>query len=128
MLSKHLSLVELASKDGTSYPGTWSDRALALASEFEALREAFGNVPLVVTSGYRSPSDNSRVGGAGHSQHLEGRALDFIPPQQLDWPEIERIILDQANRRGIINGVGFYRNDGHVHIDLRSGSLVTWSE
>lgn len=125
-LSRHLSLEELKSKDGSSHP----DRgyALALAAEFESLREAFGGKALRVTSGFRSAADNARVGGAGQSQHLLGLAIDFVPPQELDWPAIEAVVLDQANRRGIINGVGFYRKDNHVHIDLREGPLVTWSD
>jgi hypothetical protein len=35
-------------------------------------------VPVVITSGYRSPSVNAVIGGYYHSQHLEGKAADFL--------------------------------------------------
>lgn len=37
--------------------------------------------PMKVTSGYRSPEINSRVGGSKTSAHMEGRAADVIPTQ-----------------------------------------------
>ncbi len=38
---------------------------------------------LVVTSGYRSPARNARVGGSPKSWHLEGRAVDLDGPLPL---------------------------------------------
>ena len=38
-------------------------------------------VPIVVNSGYRSPLVNKAVGGASKSQHVEGKAVDFIAPK-----------------------------------------------
>jgi zinc D-Ala-D-Ala carboxypeptidase len=52
-----------------------------LALKMEEIRELLGNVPLVVTSGYRSPDLNRIVGGASNSQHLQGLACDFICPK-----------------------------------------------
>lgn len=42
----------------------------------DPLRLAMGE-PVIVTSGYRSPVLNSRVGGAPNSQHLTGCAADI---------------------------------------------------
>jgi len=33
---------------------------------------------IVVTSGYRCPARNAKVGGAKGSMHLQGRAFDFV--------------------------------------------------
>lgn len=41
----------------------------------QPLRDKFG--PVTVTSGYRSPAVNRRVGGKSNSQHLEGKAADI---------------------------------------------------
>lgn len=39
-------------------------------------REAFGH-PIIVNSGFRCPLHNTTVGGARHSQHMEGEAADI---------------------------------------------------
>lgn len=53
----------------------------AIAPEVQSVVGQFGVHP---TSGYRSPSHNAEVGGATHSDHLSGDAVDFGgSPQQL---------------------------------------------
>ena len=42
------------------------------------LREAWGG-PIIVSSGYRCPKLNEKVGGAKNSAHLTGYAADLIP-------------------------------------------------
>lgn len=42
----------------------------------QPLRNAFG-VPVVIGSGYRSPSVNKAVGGVSNSQHMDGMACDI---------------------------------------------------
>src|SRR5262245_17958898 len=37
--------------------------------------------PIHISSGYRSPELNARIGGSAKSAHMEGRAADFICPQ-----------------------------------------------
>lgn len=34
--------------------------------------------PLIVSSGYRSPAHNARIGGASNSPHIHGRAVDIV--------------------------------------------------
>ena len=36
------------------------------------------NIPFIITSGYRCPELNNKVGGKDNSQHLKGQAADFI--------------------------------------------------
>lgn len=47
-----------------------------LAALLEQVREVCG-VPIVVTSGYRSPSVNAGIGGSKTSQHMQGCAADI---------------------------------------------------
>lgn len=47
----------------------------------QPLRNHLG-VPVIVTSGYRSPILNKRIGGAPNSQHILGMAADFVTPQK----------------------------------------------
>src|SRR5439155_24929516 len=51
-----------------------------LAATLERVRQAVGNLPLHITSGYRSPELNARVGGSVNSMHMQGLAADFICP------------------------------------------------
>jgi zinc D-Ala-D-Ala carboxypeptidase len=56
---------------------------------FEPARAMVG--PLLVTSGYRCPELNERVGGARHSAHMDGRALDVIPLEMGIREAMERL-------------------------------------
>ena len=49
------------------------------AEGLELVRALVGH-PIVVSSGYRSPSVNQAVGGKRSSQHILGRAADIIAP------------------------------------------------
>lgn len=84
----------------------------------DALRERMGH-PLIVSSGYRSPEHNRRVGGAPASKHMEGIAFD-ISMANVDPHRFER----EAKALGF-RGIGLYppqkpsggRN--FIHIDTR---------
>ena len=45
----------------------------------EPLRQHFGE-PVIISSGYRCPTLNIRVGGVYASQHTLGEAADIVPP------------------------------------------------
>jgi hypothetical protein len=45
----------------------------------EPLRE-FLNSPIIITSGFRCPELNNRIGGSSRSYHMKGLAADFILP------------------------------------------------
>ena len=46
------------------------------AIKLELVRKALGK-PILITSGYRCPALNARVGGASTSAHTKGLAVDF---------------------------------------------------
>jgi len=51
---------------------------VALVREImQPLRDKIGGI--VITSGYRSPDVNTRIGGSPTSQHMKGQACDFYP-------------------------------------------------
>jgi len=85
-LSPHFTLAELTRSstaerlrlDNTPPPDVL--RALqSTADMLERIRATLG-VPVIVTSGYRSPAVNAAVGGVTSSDHLAGQAADIVSP------------------------------------------------
>ena len=83
----------------------------------QALRDALGR-PVILTSAYRSPEHNRRVGGAASSLHMQGTAFDMRMDNQ------EPVAFEQAARRAGFTGFGFYPRSGFMHID--TGRERTW--
>lgn len=50
---------------------------LLMLNVMQPLRDYVGK-PIIITSGYRSIGLNAKVGGVPNSQHLEGKACDFV--------------------------------------------------
>lgn len=128
--SLFLSWDELAchDPDHTPYPENWRlTRVLALAHEFDAIRHLCGDHPIPVLSAYRTPEWNRHIGGARHSQHLEGRALDCHPPADMSVQTFFQIIMDRAlDPNSAIRGIGHYPE--FVHLDVRlEGRLFSWT-
>jgi len=79
-LTTHFSLEELSvtnTSNDNVVPDSLFGAVSRLAQLLEMCRSAL-NVPLRVTSGYRSQAVNAKVGGARNSAHLYGRAADFV--------------------------------------------------
>ena len=121
-LTKNFNLSEFQSKDGSSFPVEVVKNLKKLAENLQVIRDTIG-VPLSITSGYRSPAHNKRVGGAVYSQHLLGKASDLtcksLTPKQL------RDIIKQLMDEGKISKGGLKSYAGFVHYDIR-GNYVTW--
>lgn len=124
--SRHLAWSELACKDGTAYPVKFRDRAFRLAAVFESIRRACGDNPIQVLSAYRTPAHNRKVGGARNSQHVQGRALDLMPPTGYTVDTFYRLIRSLAQTSlPEIRGIGKYKT--FVHVDIRPGThLALW--
>ena len=87
-------------------------------SLLERLRDEIG-LPVIVTSGYRCPVHNKRIGGAPRSWHMLF-ATD-ITTEDADPEELKRM-FECAQDIGF-GGIGRY--DKHIHLDLRPEKL-TW--
>lgn len=86
-LSEHFTIDEFTFSQTASRNGISNDPPPDVVSALhrtamgmEMVREALGNVPILVSSGYRSPALNAVVGGQIGSQHLLGEAVDFTAP------------------------------------------------
>jgi hypothetical protein len=87
-LSPHFTLAELTRSDtATSYgiANTPNDQETAelkkTADLLEEIRSILGDVPVVVSSGFRNAQVNQLVGGATNSAHRWGGAADISAPQ-----------------------------------------------
>ena len=80
----------------------------------------FFDKPVVIYSGCRCIVHNTKVDGAFDSQHLRGRAADFIV---VDVPvkDVQRYVLDKYPDR---YGIGTYQT--FTHIDSRTVGPARW--
>jgi uncharacterized protein YcbK (DUF882 family) len=121
-LTKNLFKSEFESNDGATMPPDVVKNIAELAKNLQVLRDYF-NLPLQITSGYRSPAHNKKIGGAKNSQHQYGRAADFKikgkTPIEIARA-IETLISAGKIKQG---GVGIYPT--WVHYDTR-GTKARW--
>jgi hypothetical protein len=85
--------------------------------KLQALRDRLRK-PLILTSAYRSPEHNRKVGGAKNSRHMQGDAFD-VRMDNHDPHEFEA-----AARAVGFTGFGYYPKSGFMHID--TGPARTW--
>ena len=88
-----------------------------LAAKLQQLRDKVGK-PVIVTSGYRTPEHNRRIGGATNSFHMQGLAADIVV-KGMTSREIATVARDVG-----LTGIGVYPTRGHCHVDVRPGSQV----
>ena len=85
----------------------------------QCIREHFGK-PITITSGYRTGTHNTAVGGSKSSQHLLGKAADI----QVADTTVEAVAAYAESLMPDWGGVGRYpvkagRAKGWVHVDTR---------
>lgn len=68
-------------------------------------------VPFVITSGFRSPEQNSLIGGSPNSSHLKGLAVDLNVVDSLHRFYVVKGLIETG-----FNRIGIY--DRHVHVDV----------
>ena len=87
--------------------------------KLQTLRNRLGK-PLIVRSGYRSPSHNKAVGGAKASKHMDGIAFDIAMSNH------NPAAFAEAARAVGFLGFGTYPRSGFMHIDL--GPARSWGQ
>lgn len=112
-LSKTLTVKEFACADGSDKILIDSELVLLL----QKIRDHFGR-PIIITSAYRSPSYNIKVGGATNSYHPRGMAADYY----IDGVEPSEIAA-YAEKLGIL-GIGLYTAERFVHVDMRASRYL----
>lgn len=93
-----------------------------LLDKLDLVREEFGE-SITITSGYRSPAHNAKIGGAPSSQHCLGKAAD-IRPSISSKEKLDKLYLLCEK---YFEAVGDGRNKGFVHVDTRTGKKRRWN-
>lgn len=115
-LTKNFHRKEFDCKDGTKVPEEFKDNLIKLAVNLQVLRDDLGS-SLIISSGYRTPKYNKRVGGATLSQHLTASATDLSQGKETPlelYKRIENLIKQGKMHNG---GLGLYNT--FVHYDIR---------
>ena len=91
--------------------------------QLEAMRHKLGDRSIVITSGFRSISCNTSVGGSSTSLHMYGQAADF----GLSSSPTQCQMFNAAKSAGFeeILGPGYPGHNDHVHAGNKSGQF--WS-
>ncbi|MEO0884667.1 MAG: D-Ala-D-Ala carboxypeptidase family metallohydrolase [Cyanobacteria bacterium J06648_10] len=109
-------------KGGSRIPvnATITQRLVKLAKYLDGVRGHLGDRPIRITSGYRDPETNRRVGGASSSRHMAGDAVDFSVEGLLPV-QVFKELKAYHDFGGLAVGNGF------VHLDLRPGPAARWT-
>ncbi|MFD3826464.1 D-Ala-D-Ala carboxypeptidase family metallohydrolase [Streptomyces sp. NPDC058625] len=101
---------------------TWSGGAVPAATaranalktmwKLEAMRRQLGDVPINISSGFRSYACNNAVGGSSTSRHLYGDAADLVGSPSFCT------LAKQSRTHGFseILGPGYPGHNDHVHV------------
>jgi zinc D-Ala-D-Ala carboxypeptidase len=113
-MTPNFSLKELTRTDQPldNLPETeeMQSRLIQLAMNLEHVRALLGHRPVYISSGYRTPKVNSKVGGSSTSDHMTGYCADIVPPVGLldamriiesSWLPFDQLILERA--QGIVH-------------------------
>lgn len=125
-LSEHFSLSEFTKTshkvDNTPPPEVIKNLTTLCKEVLEPLRAHF-NAPVIITSGYRSPTLNKLVGGSATSDHVLGRAADLhvmgvANAEVWKWIsanlQVDQIIAEKLSKRD--------GKAGWIHVSFRAGA------
>ena len=121
-LTENFKLDEFTCRDGSPVPDEHLPNVTELCKNLQILREVLGK-PIIVISGYRSPSYNTKIKGAKRSQHLLAKAADIIVPGMTSLEVRDTIIKLIKEGKMCKGGVGIYPT--FTHYDIR-GFNARW--
>ena len=107
LVSPHFKAKEFQCKDKSEYLLIETE----LIEMMEKIRNNF-NAPVIINSGYRTPSWNSKVNGSSNSYHCKGMAADIVVKGYSS-----KKVAEYANEIMEQGGVIKYTN--FTHIDVR---------
>lgn len=109
-ISKHFKVREFTQKDFRC------DKVIVDSELIDVLEDirAHFNKPVIITSGYRTPEYNAKIGGVKNSQHTKGTAAD-IKVSDIPAKEVQKYLKHKYPDK---YGIGSYLT--FTHIDIRA--------
>ena len=103
-------------------PEKYLNNVKELAKHLQIIRDMWGD-SIIISSGYRSKSLNSKVGGAKTSLHLHGLAADFSAKDKSKNGELFNSIKalikgGKLKIRSLIWEYGDSKNPSWIHLDI----------
>lgn len=95
-------------------PEQYFEYIMACAMQLQYVRDLI-KVPIIITSAYRTPDWNKRMGGTIHSYHLRGLAVDS---RAIGVPLF--VYYSYLLKYTSFNGYGYYKWKNFIHADLRN--------
>lgn len=129
MLSTHFSLAEFVASDTAARRGIDNDlpphllpAAQATAQMLERIRAHLSDiagkpVPIIVTSGYRSPTLNKAIGSKPTSDHTQAQAADIKAPGFGTAYQVAKALQPHIDALGI--GALIHEYGAWVHVSTR---------
>jgi uncharacterized protein YcbK (DUF882 family) len=107
-----LNYFDISEFDQPGLPGSGKEKMdVNLLMILDNMRHR-SDIPYKITSGYRSPEYNKKIGGVKNSPHIKGKAADISAPDS----RTKYLILEAAFHFGIERiGVG----SNFIHIDIQ---------
>ena len=128
-LSTHFTLAEFTDSDSARRRGIDNDLPIELytsahgtAEMMERIRAHLSSIagkpaPILITSGYRSPSLNRAIGSSDTSDHTQARAVDFKAPMFGSAHAVALALAPVVSVLGI--GQLIYEFGSWVHVSTR---------
>jgi zinc D-Ala-D-Ala carboxypeptidase len=115
---KYFKLEEFDSPDMPGSGAKYMNMSLLEKLDFARLN---AGIPFVITSGYRSRSHNTLVGGRYGSAHLDGDAVDIKCIGSRDRALIIKALVDVG-----INRIGIGKSFIHADVSKKRDADVFW--
>ena len=112
---------EYSEFDSPDEKNSYMNMDVAFLNKLSKARE-LAAIGFKITSGYRSTSHNTKVGGVPSSSHTVGRAVDIYAPTST-----QKYIIINALLQAGFNRIGVAKNFIHVDDDPSKSEVVIWT-
>ena len=112
---------EYSEFDSPDERGSYINMDVAFLNKLSKARE-LAAIGFKITSGYRSPAHNAKVGGVPSSSHTNGHAVYIYAPTSTQ----KYIIINSLLQVGF-NRIGIAKNFIHVDDDPNKSEYVIWT-